>query len=113
MKLQQTSRLRQAWKALRTTVKASEDLKRWSREESDFYELLSSKDFEDIHDAYYMRYKSTYSPEVDPADTLVSRIRKELTKRVLTHRNVWAVRTKAHQYLEEHGLHLGRHYMVV
>ena len=59
-----------------------------------------------------MRYKSTYSPE-DPADTVGSRIRKELTKRVLTHRNVWAVRTKAHQYLEEHGLHLGRHYMVV
>ena len=91
------SRLRQAWHALKRSRDAAEDVKRVGLDTSDMDELLPSAVLEDIESRHWNRYKMSWPPEMSPADTVVSRIVRELEKRTLGVREVFKVRTQAHQ----------------
>ena len=91
------SRLRQAWYALKRSRDAAEDVKRVGIDTSDMDELLPSAVLEDIEARHWNRYKMSWPLEMSPADTVVSRIVRELEKRTLGVRDVFKVRTQAHQ----------------
>ena len=59
--------------------------------------LLTASVLDDIEARHWARYKMTWLPEIAPADTLISRIVRELEKRTLSVQMVLKVRTQAHQ----------------
>ena len=95
--LMAVSRLRQAWHALKRSRDAAEDVKRVGLDTSDMDELLPSAILEDTEARHWNRYKMSWPHEMSPADTVVSRIVRELEKRTLGVREVFKVRTQAHQ----------------
>ena len=90
-------RLRQAWHALKRSREAAEDVKRVGLDTSDMDEILPSAILDDIEARHWNRYKMSWPPEMSPADTVVSRIVRELEKRTLGVRGVFKIRTQAHQ----------------
>ena len=60
-------------------------------------DLLTASALDDIEARHWARYKMTWPPEIAPADTLISRIVRELEKRTLSVQMVFKVRTQAHQ----------------
>ena len=91
------NRLRQAWHALKRSREAAEDVKRVGFDTSDMDGLLPSAILDDIEARHWNRYKMSWPPEMSPADTVVSRIVRELEKRTLGVREVFKIRTQAHQ----------------
>ena len=95
--LMAVSRLRQAWHALKRSRDAADEVKRVGQDTSDMDELLPSAVLDDIESRHWNRYKMTWPPDMSPADTVVSRIVRELDKRTLGVREVFKVRTQAQQ----------------
>ncbi|MGY8879022.1 MAG: hypothetical protein ACKVJ5_22375, partial [Pseudoalteromonas sp.] len=91
------SRLRQAWYALKRSRDAADEVKRVGEDTTDMDELLPSAVLDDIDSRHWNRYKMTWPPDMSPADTVVSRIVRELEKRTLGLREVFKVRTQAQQ----------------
>ena len=95
-KFAQTSRIRQAWLALRKGKEEEASLKRKVADENDLDVLLPQPNLDSIADIFWDRYKIAYTPDVEPSDLLISRIVKEIEKRLLSLRDVWKVKTQAH-----------------
>ena len=95
--LQQASRLRQAWKSLKDAETAAENLKKRGLDDTDLDSLLHQDQLDELADAFHRRYKVTFPPTVAPGDVLVSRISKELDKRLMTPKDVWKTKTQAQQ----------------
>ena len=95
--LMAVSRLRQAWHALKRSRDAADEVKRVGQDTSDMDKLLPSAVLDDIESRHWNRYKMTWPPDMSPADTVVSRIVRELDKRTLGVREVFKVRTQAQQ----------------
>ena len=96
-KLLMTSRLRQTWRALRDATEAQEALKRKRVDDTDLDALLQQQVLDTLQDQFHARYHLTLPPHLAPADALVSRLAKELEKRVLSVRDVWKSRNQEHQ----------------
>ena len=92
-----TSRLRQAWRSLKKARDEADVIKRAGQDTIDMDELLQASVLDDIEARHWARYKMTWPPEIAPADTLVSRVVRELEKRTLSVQMVLKVRTQAHQ----------------
>ena len=92
-----TSRLRQAWLSLRKAEEEVASIKRRGLDETDLDTLLAQPVLDDIAARHWARYKQTWPPELAPADLLVSRISREISKRMLSVKEVFKVRTQAHQ----------------
>ena len=92
-----TSRLRQAWRSLKKARDEDDVIKRAGQDTMDMDELLQASVLDDIEARHWARYKMTWPPEIAPADTLVSRVVRELEKRTLSVQMVLKVRTQAHQ----------------
>ena len=92
-----TSRLRQAWLSLRKAEEEVASIKRRGLDETDLDTLLAQPVLDDIAARHWARYKQTWPPELAPADLLVSRISREIDKRMLSIKEVLKVRTQAHQ----------------
>ena len=95
--LQQTSRLRQAWAGMKAAELDREQLKRKRADDVDLDELLRQEDLDDLADVFHARYHMKWPNDTMPSDAIVSRISKELSKRLLTMRDVWKVRSQTHQ----------------
>jgi hypothetical protein len=96
-KLTQTSRVRQAWASLREAMKSTTEQRRRGLDEVDLDALLSERELGEIGDQFWDRYKVSYPPHLDPADTGVSRLNREIGKRLLTVRDVNKWKTMLHQ----------------
>ena len=93
-KFAQTSRIRQAWLALRKGKEEEASLKRKVADENDLDVLLPQPNVDSIADIFWDRYKIAYTPDVEPSDLLISRIVKEIEKRLLSLCDVWKVKTR-------------------
>ena len=93
--LQQTGRVRQAWYALRKAKADEEVIKARGRDDTDLDKLLPQPDLDQIADRFYARYRIHYPPFIAPSDLTISRIVREVSKRALTTREIWKVKTQA------------------
>lgn len=83
-KLLSVSRLRQAWRSLKRARDSEDAIKRPGHDTIDMDDLLAASVLDDIEARHWARYKMTWPPEIAPADTLISRIVRELEKRILS-----------------------------
>ena len=94
-KLQQGSRLRQAHLSLKGAADAAEILKKKGMDDSDLDQLLPKHDLDDLTEMHYNRYHMTWPSTIAPSDLLVSRISREIEKRLLSVKEVAKVKTQA------------------
>ena len=97
MRLRQISRLRQAWSGVRQDKERSEALQRRGKTALDREEPLSQADLDDLDTQFWNRYRFSFRAKVMPAVLLVSSARKEMLGRILSVRDVWAVKTFMYQ----------------
>ena len=93
----ETSRLRQAWRALKRARDDEDVVKRAGHDSIDMDDLLATSILDDIEARHWARYKMTWPPDIAPADTVISRIVRELEKRTLSVREVLRIKTQAQQ----------------
>ena len=99
--LQQTSRLRMAWTAIRAATEKSVVIKKRDGEADDLDKLLPQGDLDDLHELFWNRHRLTYEPDDETADGLISRLHREIYRRLLTVRDVWATKCLIHQVKSE------------
>ena len=88
----QGARLRRAWAAVRLFYsQAEQDRSRVPT--ADLDAMLGDNELRDAKLAFWRRYKTRYPPELHPSDATVSRVSRELDKRMLCVYNVWKVKT--------------------
>jgi hypothetical protein len=92
-----TSRLRQAWRSLKRTRDDEEVIKKNGLEVSDLDGLLAQPVLDNLSSIHFARYKLSWPPEVMPSDTTVSRVVRELDKRMLSVCDALKVRTQTQQ----------------
>ena len=63
-------------------------------EADDFEELLPRPELDQLAEAFWKRHKQQYAAAVEPSDSLISRLFKEIAKRATTVRDIWTVRMK-------------------
>jgi len=95
--IQQTSRVRQAWAALRKASNEKEVIKKRGIEDTDMDAILPQPELDKVHDNFWARHRLTFPPDIAPSDLLISRVVKELGKRTLSLREVAKVHTQTHQ----------------
>ena len=83
--------------SLRKAQEEQDAIKRKGVDETDLDVLLTQPELENMAARHWARYKVTLPPEVAPSDMLVSRVSKEIDKRLLSSRAVAKVRTIAQQ----------------
>lgn len=98
-KLQQKSRVRQAWSGLNDAAASGAFTKRRRVDDADHDALLPQVELDNYQDAYYRRYHLTWLTYIAPSDGLISRIVKEIAKRELRVPDVWKTRTQE-QYMK-------------
>ena len=91
----ETSRVRQAWVALRKKQEEEDKIKARGRDDTDLDAVLPQPDLDSLADQFYLRYKVTHPPWMAPSDLVVSRIFKELDKRLLSPKEVWKVKSQS------------------
>ena len=100
--MQQNSRLRQAWDGLKKAKESEDVLKRKRSDDVDLDEMLTQTELESLADTFWNRYRVKLPPALAPCDALVSRITKELNKRLLTLRDIWKTRSLSQQQRSSH-----------
>ena len=95
-RLIQGSRLRRAWTAV-TLYYKNQDQDRSKVSVSDLDTMLADTELRDVKSNFWVRYRMRFPPEVHPADATLSRISRELSKRMLCVYNLWKVRTLQYQ----------------
>ena len=70
----QTSRVRQAWVALRAIVAKASVVKVSGLDDGDLETLLDQPTLEGFQDAFYARYRISFPPAIEPGDLAVSRL---------------------------------------
>ena len=73
-----TSRMRQAWRSLKRARDNDEAIIRPGNDTADMDDLLAVSVLDDIEARHWARYKMTWPPDIAPADTVISRIVREL-----------------------------------
>ena len=61
--------------------------------ESDLDDLLGESDLRDMKQSFWRRYKTRFPPELYPSDSTLSRVTRELNKRMLCVFSVWKVKS--------------------
>ena len=88
-KLLMTSRIRQAWTSLKTSSDDKEKLKRKNAEDVEMDSMLPQMELDDLAAKHYHRYRMVWPPEIMPSDQLISRVSKEMDKRLRGVTQVW------------------------
>ena len=96
-RLLMTSRIRQAWTSLKKAAEDADSLKRKSLDDVELDDLLPQRELDDMGAKHYARYRMSWPPEIMPSDQLISRVSKEMTKRLLGVTSIWKVKTQAMQ----------------
>ena len=95
-RLIQGSRLRRAWTAVMLYYK-TQDQDRSKISLSDLDTMLADSELRDVKSSFWVRYRMRYPPEIHPADATLSRVSRELSKRMLCVYSLWKVRTLQYQ----------------
>eukprot|EP00435_Cladocopium_sp_Y103_P059982 s497_g21.t1 len=90
--LLQTARVRRAWAAVSLYYRQVEQ-DRSKVQLSDLDTMLGETELRDTKQQFWRRYKLRFAPEVHPADTTISRVTREIQKRMLCVYGVWTVKT--------------------
>ena len=88
----QAARLRRAWAAVRLFYQQSEQ-DRSKVLSSDLDTMLGDTELRTVKQSFWRRYKIRFPAEVHPADATVSRVSREMDKRMLCVYNVWKVKS--------------------
>ena len=89
--LLQMARVRRAWSAVRLYLQqAGQDRSKVAL--ADLDSMLGDSELRDVETAFWQRYKLRFPSEVHPSDTVVSRVSRELAKRMLCVFNIWKVK---------------------
>lgn len=88
----QTARVRRTWAALKVYFQHA-DAGRVRVAESDLDDLLGEGDLRDMKQSFWKRYKARFPPELYPSDSTLSRVTRELSKRMLCVFSVWKVKS--------------------
>ena len=99
--IQQTARLRLAWAAVKDASDKAVAVSKQDEQPEDLDKLLPQKELEDIDDLFWSKHHLTFEPDDTPSDGLVSRVAREIVKRLLTSRDVWATKTLTFQQRHE------------
>ena len=91
-KMVQLARLRRAWSAVSLFYQTAEQ-DRSKVVTADLDSMLDEGELRDSKTAFWKRYRLKFPTEVHPADTTVSRVSRELSKRMLCVFNLWKVKT--------------------
>ena len=91
-KVLQGARLRRAWSAVRLFYQQAEQ-DRSKVAIADLDSMLAESELRDAKVAFWRRYRQRYPAELHPADATLSRVARELTKRMLCVFNVWKVKS--------------------
>ena len=91
-KMVQVARLRRAWSAVSLFYQTAEQ-DRSKVVTADLDSMLDEGELRDSKTAFWKRYRLKFPTEVHPADTTVSRVSRELSKRMLCVFNLWKVKT--------------------
>ena len=98
---QGSARLRQAWEACFQAEDAATLQKKRGSESTDLDKLLDSTTLQTQREVFYARYKVKYPAWIEPSDVLVSRIYKELSKRLLQVYSAWKTKSLGYQMKAE------------
>ncbi|CAJ1337848.1 unnamed protein product, partial [Effrenium voratum] len=88
----QVARLRRAWSAVSLYFKQC-DTDRSKVSATDLDSLLGDSELRDVKVAFWTRYRVRLLPELYPSDATVSRVSRELSKRLLCVFDVWKARS--------------------
>jgi hypothetical protein len=94
----QSARLRRAWHAVTEAIDV-QAAKAKPATEDDLDKLLDSTELNSLETQFWKRYHIRIPPELAPADSLVSRVAREMTRRQLQVKDVWSVKTLHHQVM--------------
>ena len=92
----QAVRLRRAWHAVRHQATLRE-ADRALVNTADLDDLLDEASLRSVKVSFWARYKDKFPPEVMPADSLVSRCSREMSRRMLMVFPVWSSKNLEHQ----------------
>ena len=92
----QLARLRRAWSAVRLWYQQAEQ-DRSKVSTADLDTLLQDSELRDFKLMFWIRYRLKFPPEIHPADATLSRVSREMTKRMLCVFSVWKVRSLQYQ----------------
>ncbi len=95
--VRQGARLKRAWQALKAAAAEEMEVKKRGSEAVDLDELLPESELDGLKKMFFKRHKQTFPPHMDPSDAVVSRLQRELKKRMLTVRDISWVKSMAHQ----------------
>lgn len=88
----QAARLRRAWASVRLFYQQAEQ-DRSKVLTSDLDTMLGDTELRTVKQSFWRRYKLRFPAEVHPADATVSRVSREMEKRMLCVYNVWKVKS--------------------
>ena len=88
----QAARVRRAWFAVRLLFRNMET-DRSKVAASDLDSMLAESELRDTKVAFWRRYHQRYPAEVHPSDATLSRVTREISKRMLCVYNVWKVKS--------------------
>jgi hypothetical protein len=91
------ARIRQAWTGVKGALAQADIVKKRGSEAGDYDALLPQPDLDDLVSQFWSRHHLRHAPAVEPSDLLISRLSKEMGKRLLTIRSVWQTSTMNHQ----------------
>ncbi|CAE7812806.1 unnamed protein product [Symbiodinium sp. CCMP2592] len=94
----QTARLRRTWAAVKVFFQHA-DAGRVRISEADLDDLLDDSSLRDMKQQFWRRYKTRFPPELYPSDATLSRVTRELNKRMLCVFSVWKVKSLQFQLL--------------
>ena len=90
------ARLRRAWHAVRH-FGLTREADRAAVSTADLDDLLDEHTLKDTHLSFWRRYKVRFPSEIMPADSLISRVSREMSRRMLMIYNLWLVRNLEYQ----------------
>ena len=91
----QLARLRRAWSAVRWYQHAEQDRSKVAS--ADLDTMLQDSELRDFKLAFWVCYRLRFPPEIHPADATLSRVSREMAKRMLCVFSVWKVRSLHYQ----------------
>ncbi len=95
--VRQGARLKRAWQAVKTAAAVEVEIKKRGSEAVDLDDLLTQPELESIKVQFWARHKLPFPPHMEPSDAVVSRLQREIKKRLLTVRDISWVKSMAHQ----------------
>lgn len=94
----QVARVRQAWEACRTAQGQAQQVAQAGTEATELDGLLSERELSAMRENFHRRYRLTFDAHVDPSDALVSRLHREIARRLCQVHDVARVKTLTHTY---------------